>query len=155
MSNVIRSSNLLVAVLFAVLLSSCFVLKQDETFAVGTEASRLNLVVFVSPTHGLNTIRVADGTSAARNVVLTQTPSTLSLSTTQLALACTFGGAALCVAAHLIPGVLLNWFKDDLRHRSDFGGDLSAADVQRDCFAWTAVPNRNFTTKSTGTSGCR
>ena len=129
-----RVLGLFALVLAATLLTSCFVLKQDETFAIGTETTRVNLVVYIDPTHGLNAIRVSDGTTAARNLVLSQTPSSLSLTSTQLALACSLGGAALCGAAYLIPGVLLNWFKDDVRHRSDFGSDLSAADQQKDCF---------------------
>ncbi|MCA8972845.1 MAG: hypothetical protein KDB21_13345 [Acidimicrobiales bacterium] len=141
--------------LLVALLSSCFVLKQTETFAIGTESTRLNLVVFVSPSNILDQVRVKDGTAAARKLVLAAAPDSLSLTSTQLALACAVGGAALCAAAHLVPGVLLSWFKSDVRNRSDFGSDLKSAAAQKDCFAWTAVPGRNFTTKPPGNSGCK
>lgn len=150
-----RGSQALAVLLSMMVLSGCFVLKQGETFAIGTETNRLNLVVFVGPTAVLDQVRANDGTTAARNLVLDQSPKTLSLSTTQLALACALGGASLCVAAYLIPGVLLSRFKSDVRNRSDFGGDLAAAARQDDCFAWTALPGRNFTTKPPRNSGCR
>jgi hypothetical protein len=144
-----------VALVLAVVLSSCFVLKQGETFAIGTETNRLNLVVYASATSVLDQVRAKDGTRAARDVVLAAAPDDLSLTTAQLAVACAVGGAGLCAASHLVPGILLSWFKSDVRNRSDFGSDLAAAARQKDCFAWTALPGRNFTTKPSGNSGCR
>ena len=84
-------------VALCLVLSSCFVLKQNETFAIGTETNRLNLVIFVDWTGVLDEYRVQNGSTKTRNLVLEQTPQSISLSAGQKALACTLSAAA-CAA---------------------------------------------------------
>jgi hypothetical protein len=142
------------AAVVALLLSSCITLVQDDTFAIGTEGHRANLVIYVDPTHVLDQVRQGYGTTAARNLVLQQTPSSLRLPGAVLSLLCA-ANPALCVAGTYVPDLVLSWFRSDVRNRSDFGTNLASAASQQDCFAWTFVPSRNFTEKPIGNSGCR
>lgn len=140
----------LAAVLLAVLVavtSSCIVLVQDDTFAIGTESHRANLVVYVETTEVLDTIRREHGTQLARDLVLSQAPPTLRLPGPVMAVLCG-ANPALCVAGDYVPDLVLSWFRSDVRNRGDFGTNLASAAAQNDCFAWTIVPSRNFTEKS-------
>lgn len=140
--------------LAALVLSSCLVLKQDQSFAIGTEAHRANLVVYVTQSTYLDHVRTLEGTTVARNTLLAATPTSISLPPAVMTVLCS-ANPALCVAGDYVPDLVLSWFRSDVRNRSDFANDLSSAARQQDCFAWTFVPSRNFTTKPTGNSGCR
>lgn len=140
--------------LASMLASSCIVLVQDETFAIGTESHRANLVIYVDPTSILDQVRQQHGTTVARDLVLAQAPGSIRLPSTVMAMLCA-ANPALCVAGSYVPNLVLSWFRSDVRNRSDFGTNLASAADQGDCFAWTFVPSRNFTEKPIGNSGCR
>jgi hypothetical protein len=147
----------LVAVLlaaFVAVTSSCIVLVQDDTFAIGTESYRANLVLYVETTDVLDVVRREYGTQVARDLVLSQAPPSLHLPGPVMAVLCG-ANPALCVAGDYVPDLVLSWFRSDVRNRSDFGTNLSSAAGQNKCFAWTIVPSRNFTEKPVGNSGCR
>jgi hypothetical protein len=139
---------------FVAVTSSCIVLVQDDTFAIGTESYRANLVVYVETTSVLDWVRREHGTQVARDLVLSQTPPSLHLPGPVMAVLCG-ANPALCVAGDYVPDLVLSWFRSDVRNRSDFGTNLSSAASQGKCLAWTIVPSRNFTEKPVGNSGCR
>lgn len=142
------------AVVAALVSASCIVLVQNETFAVGTETNRANLVIYVDTTAVLEVVRVNAGTQKARDVVLARTPQHLHLPNKVMTLLCLVN-TVLCAAGDRVPDIVLSWFRSDVRNRGDFGGNLADAARQGDCFAWTFVPQRNFTEKPIGNSGCR
>ena len=153
----VGTRRLVTAALLAVFMaftSSCIVLVQDDTFAIGTESYRANLVVYVHTTEVLDLVRREYGTQAARDLVLSQTPPAITLPAPVVVVLCA-ANTALCVAGDYVPNLVLSWFRSDVRNRSDFGTNLSSAAGQHKCFAWTIVPSRNFTEKPVGNSGCQ
>lgn len=146
-----------VALIAAMLLSGCFVLVQNETFAIGTETNRANLVVYRDPSRFIevNVIHTS-GVTNARNVVIDHTPDRIDVPHSVRALACAMG-ATSCVAVHLFPSVVRSQWVSDVRGRGDFHGAMYEAASGGRCFAWTfvAASGRNFTTKPVGNSGCR
>ncbi len=149
-----RHVPLAAALLLTVALASgCFRLVERETFAIGAETNRVNLVVHTKASKALYDIARMHGTATARSIVVSQTPPTVSISRLQKATLCGFS-VALCLSADQIGRTLVSWFKSDIRHRSDFWEALSSAGRSGRCFTWTVVPSRNLTHKGLGTSGC-
>ena len=146
-----RSSTAVLLAVLVVISSSCIVLVQDDTFAIGTESYRANLVIYVETTDVLDVVRREYGTQVARDLVLSQAPPSLSLPGPVMAVLCS-ANPALCVAGDYVPDLVPSWFRSDVRNRSDFGTNLSSAAGQDECFAWTIVPSRNFTEKPVGNS---
>lgn len=145
-----------IAIVAAVLLAGCLVLIQNNTFAIGTESNRANLVLHVGTTNVVHFIIDDQSVSAARNAVLAATPSSLSIPTAVRVIACSLGVAG-CVAQWLLPDLVMSWWKDDVRNRGDFAEAVDDAVASDDCFAWTFVAGsgRNFTHKPPGNSGCK
>ncbi|HET8930989.1 MAG TPA: hypothetical protein VFN21_10055 [Acidimicrobiales bacterium] len=91
----------------------------------------MNLVIYKSYTKIADDYRKDNGTTKTRNLVLAAAPDSFSLSTKQKAIICAggyaaanaLGGAAACAASFYLPSLVLNWFKSDVRNRSDFGGE--------------------------------
>jgi hypothetical protein len=141
------------ALLAILLLGGCFRLVEHDTYAVGFESNRANLVIHANHTRLLHDLARRDGAKAARNVILAVTPKAFPISTRQRLLLCTIS-TALCLSAPQIGATMMRWFRSDIGHRRDFGEALSQAGGSRRCFAWTFLPRRNLTHKGLGTSGC-
>ena len=145
------------AVTAALLLSGCFVLTQNQTFAVGTESNRANLVIYEGVSEVIDNVAIHNGSVAiARQLVLDRTPSSFSIPTSVRVMACSLGVAG-CVAQATLPGLVMSWWRSDVRNRGDFHEAVHQARVENKCFAWTfvALTGRNFTVKPHGNSGCR
>jgi hypothetical protein len=154
---VLRGRRLLalaMVVVASLLLSSCLVLHQGDGFAIGTETTRVNLVLFRNVTVLEDAVVHASGTSEARRQILAATPSSIHLSGSVMATICAVAGL-LCLAAPTAARIVLSWWRSDVRNRSDFHEALHEGRAEDKCFAWTFAPSRNFTVKSRGTSGCR
>lgn len=157
MSPTTSSRTTLVAMALAVctsLLAGCFVLTEGSNYGIGFETNRGNVVIYKKATDYLYAKGKKEGSSASRKILADAVPSALPISTRQRALICAIS-VALCLSSDQIGRTLVSWFKNDVRHRSDFWEALSYAGRNDRCFAWTFIPSRNLTHKGTGTAGCK
>jgi hypothetical protein len=141
------------ALLAILLLGGCFRLVEHDTYAIGFETNRANLVIHAQHTRALRDLARRDGPKAARNVILAVTPKAFPISTRQRLLLCTIS-TALCLSAPQLGATVTRWFRSDIAHRRDFPEALSHAGGRGRCFAWTFLPRRNLTHKGLGTAGC-
>lgn len=145
---------LVIALASTMLLAACFTLKKGETYAIGFERNRANLVVYTDATKVIYTIARDQGSATARRFLLDQAPSSIPISRAERLAICAVS-IPLCLGADALGRVLLSWFRHDIRSRGDFWEAVSQAMHGRRCFAWTFLPRRNLTHKGIGTSGCR
>ncbi len=139
--------------IMALLTTGCFSMRQGETFAVGTERNRANVVIFTKPSKFLAAYGQKHGSRSARKLILSQTPNKVRITAKQRAAICVIS-VALCLSADLIGRRIISWFKSDIRNRADFWPPLHHAGKANRCFTWTFAPSRNLTHKGIGTSGC-
>lgn len=141
------------AVLLTFAMSGCFRLVNTQTYAVGLETNRANLVIHTNSTRVLYELGKGGGVGVSRDILLGQVPSKIPITTKQRAVICA-ASAALCMSADQIGRTIVSWFKSDLRNRGDYWESLSYAGRNGRCFTWTFAPARNLTHKAIGTSGC-
>lgn len=147
---------LAIALTGALLLSGCFVLRQDQEFAIGTESNRANLVIHRTYSASLDRDLIhGHGVQVARDVVLAASPSSFSLSGVYGRIC--WLNPALCIGVYALAHTVMSWWRSDVRGRGDFHEAMHEARVENKCFAWTFVAGsgRNFTVKPRGNSGCR
>lgn len=145
-----------ILVIVAVVATGCFTLIDNKNHGVGTETNRVNLVVYRKATNFLDDQVHRTSVSATRQLLVDVSPDKIRITTTQKALVCTLIGGLVCLLTlDELMDVVLSWFKDDVRNRSDFHEALHEAKDEAKCFTWTFAPSRNFTVKSNGTSGCK
>lgn len=145
--------------------AGCFRLVDNRSHGVGAEYvsspfggyTRLNVVVYRKATRWVYDEKaVKESYRAARNIFIAVSPDKFKLSTSEKAVACLFLGPLGCtLGLDQVGRIVLSGWKADLRNRGDFNESLRDAARGNRCFAWTFVPERNFTTKPNGNSGCR
>lgn len=151
-----RIQLIVVVVVIALTATGCFTLIDNKNHGVGTETNRVNVVVYRKATNFLDDQVHRTSVSATRQLLVDVSPDKIRISTAQKVLVCSLIGGLVCLLTlDELMDVVLSWFKDDVRNRSDFHEALHQAKGEAKCFAWTFAPSRNFTVKSNGTSGCK